>query len=87
MASTVQEKICPAARMAGMYSVLADETKDCSKQKQLSIVIRYVYPDTANQHERFLTYVKASSLNAEGLSSYILTALHDHGLDPNNIVS
>ena len=87
MATTVQEKNCSAAKKAGIYSVLADETKDCSKEEQLSIVIRYVDVDTANQHERFLTYIQASSLNAEGLSSYILTALHDHGLDPNNIVS
>ena len=29
----------------------------------------------------------ASSLNAEGLSPYILTALHDNGIDPSGIVS
>ena len=70
-----------------MYSILADETKDSSKEEQLSIVIRYVDVDTAEQNERFLSYVKASSLNAEALSSYILTALHDTGLDPSGIVS
>ena len=54
---------------------------------KIAIVIRYVDLQTAIQHERFLTYVKASSLNAEGLSSYILTALHNNGLDPSCIVS
>ena len=87
LASTVRENITLAAKKSGMYSILADETKDSSKEEQLSIVIRYVDVDTAEQNERFLTYVKASSLNAEGLSSYILTALHDNGLDPSGIVS
>ena len=87
MASTIQQKLSLAAKKAGVYSILADETKDSSKEEQLAIVIRYVDLDTAIQHERFLTYVKASSLNAEGLSFYILTALHDNGLDPSGIVS
>ena len=59
MASIVQEKICSAAKKAGMYSILA-ETKDSSEQEQLSITIRYVHPDTANQHKRFLTNVNPS---------------------------
>ena len=87
LASTVRENITLAAKKSGMYSILADETKDSSKEEQLSIVIRYVDVDMAEQNEWFLTYVKTSSLNAEGLSSYILTALHDNGLDPSGIVS
>ena len=51
MATTIQEEFCSAAKKAGIYSVLADEIKDCSKEEQLSIVIRYVDIDTANQHE------------------------------------
>jgi len=46
-------KICSSAKKAGIYSVLADETKDCSKVEQLSIVIRYVDVETAAIHERF----------------------------------
>lgn len=46
----------------GMYSVLADETKDNSKVEQLAIVIRYLNIDTATQHEQFLTYVKAAMI-------------------------
>ena len=80
MASTIQQQICLAAKKASMYSILADETKDNSKDEQLAIVIRYIDLETAIQHKQFLTYVKASSLNAEGLSSYIPTALHDSGI-------
>ena len=53
MASTVQQKISLAAKKAGIYSTLADETKDSSKDEQLAIVIRYVDLDTTIQHERF----------------------------------
>ena len=84
MADILQQKISLAARV---YSILADETKDCSKVEQLAIVLRYVEVSTACVHEHFLTYVKAESLNAEGLSSYILETLQKFGLDPKNIVS
>ena len=87
MAGILQQKISLAAKQAGVYSILADETKDCSKVEQLAIVLRYVEVSTACVHEHFLTYVKAESLNAEGLSSYILDTLQKFGLDPKNIVS
>ena len=87
MAGTLQQKISLAAKQAGVYSILADKTKDCSKVEQLAIVLRYVEVNTACIHEHFLTYVKAESLNAEGLSSYILDTLQKFGLDPRDIVS
>ena len=40
MATTVRRQICTSVQKAGYYSILADETKDTSKQEQLSIVIR-----------------------------------------------
>ena len=42
MARTVRESICSSVRKAGAYTILADETKDCSKKEQLAIVLRYV---------------------------------------------
>lgn len=51
-----------------MYSILGDEYKDCSKREQLAIVVRYVDVDLATVFEHFLTYVEATSLNAESLS-------------------
>ena len=42
MAGMVRENICNAVREAGFFSLLADETKDVSKQEQLAIVLRYV---------------------------------------------
>ena len=64
---------------------MADETKDLSKQEQLSIVVRYVESTTIK--ERFLTYFPADNLNAESLSKYILDTLKKYDLDPQMIVS
>ena len=75
MASIVQSRISMNVRKAGMYSILADETKDCSKREQLSIVLRYVDLESATIHERFLTYVEAKRMDAEALATYILDTL------------
>jgi len=87
LAKTVNNKICDRVRKAGMYSILADETKDCSKKEQLSLVVRYVDVDSATIFEHFLSYTEANSLNAESLSSYIIETLRDNKLDPAQIVS
>ena len=85
MARIVRQKICTSVQEAGFYSILADETKDMSKQEQLSIVIRYVHGTSVV--ERFLTFVIASDLTAEHLSKYILDTLALHNLDVSMIVS
>ena len=86
MAGMVQAEICAAVNEAGVFSILADESKDCCKVEQLAIVLRYV-DDFAVQNERFLTYVEVKSLSAEGLASDILKTLRQHKLDPSAIVS
>ena len=87
MASMVRESICNKIRKAEVYSVLADKTKDRSKKEQLSIVLRYVDIESAIQYEHFISFVEAISLNAESLSSYIITTLQDNRLDIAGIVS
>ena len=76
-----------AVKNAGVYSILADETKDSSKCEQLPIVLRYVDIASATIFEHFVTYVEATSLNAESLSKFILDTLKEHGLDPHCIIS
>ena len=87
MASLVQKQICADVKKAGLYSILADETKDCSKREQMAIVLRYVDIETGSILERFLTYVEVVSLDAQGLSTYILDTLKHFGLDSTCIVS
>ena len=65
---------------------MADEIKDISKQEQLAIVLRYLDKEVTI-NERFLTFVQATSLNAESLSNYLIKLLEDNGLDLTYIVS
>ena len=87
MAGTVQELICSPVRKAGAYTILADETKDCSKKEQLAIVVRYVDVEAVKLFEHFLTYVEATALDANSLSGFILDALRKNQLNPECIVS
>lgn len=87
MANMVRKTICRNVQKAGMFSLLADETKDCSKREQLAIVLRYVDIEKGITNEHFLTYVEASNLNAESLTGYIVENLQKFNLDPMSIVS
>ena len=54
LANLVRTAICNGVREADMFSVLADETKDCSKQEQLAIAVRYI--DKAMIREHFIQF-------------------------------
>ncbi len=56
MGNIVQKQICVSVQKAGMYSILADESKDCSKREQMAIVLRYVDTESATIFERFLMW-------------------------------
>ena len=69
-----------------IFPLFADETKDCSKHEQMSIVLRYV-DHTPMICEHFVTYVEAASLTAEKLTEYIMNVLEKFKLDPQCMVS
>lgn len=77
MATIVRNKICDCVH----------ETKDISKNEQMSISIRYLDPDSHSIKERFLTFIIASNLTAEYLTKYILDTLSLYNLDTKLIVS
>ena len=87
MGEMVARKICAEVLDAGVFSVLAGETKDSSKSEQMAIVLRYVDVKEATVHERFLTYVEVANLDAKSLSVYILTTLRSNHLDLHSLVS
>ena len=66
---------------AGAYTILADETKDCSKKEQLAIVVRYVDVEAVKLFEHFLTYVEATALDASSLSGFILDTLKKESVE------
>lgn len=87
MASLVRKQICTSVERAGYFSLLVDETKDLSKDEQMSICIRFIDPDDSKIVERFLTFVVAPNLTAEYLSQYIVNTLALFNLNLSSMVS
>ena len=87
MGEMVRRRICSYVRDAGVYSIMADETKDVSRVEQMAIVVRYVSIADACIHERFLTFVELSQFDAESLTEHILLTLKHYHLDLDNLVS
>ena len=75
MGDMVRKMICDGVQQAGFFTLMADESKDCSKSEQFSIVFRYADVDTGIIYERFLTYIHATSCTADSLTSYIKEVL------------
>ena len=71
MASMVRKQICLSVQRAGPFTILADESKDISKQEQMSISLRYVDISSGSVQEHFLTFVNVISLTADSLATYI----------------
>ena len=66
--------------IAKYWSVMPDETQDCSDVEQLSICARFVNTK-CEVCEEFLGFVKLRSLNAETIARNILDALREWGLN------
>ena len=58
-----------------------------AKKEPVTIVLRCVDPKESAIHEYFLTFVEAASLDAEGLTKYIVDTLKKHQLDLACIIS
>ena len=81
LGNMVKDAMCNEIKEVKIFSLLVDETKDISKQEQMSIVVRYTNSEGV-LHEHFLTYVQAVSLIAESLTNDILNTLCRFDLDP-----
>ena len=68
MGEMVCGKISDEINKAGYYTLMADESKGCSKTEQLAIIFHYTDVDHGVIHERFLTFIQADKLNAENLT-------------------
>jgi len=86
MGEMVRKKICESVQQAGWFTLMADESKDCSKFQQLAIVFRYADVDTGTVYERFLTYVEADNCIATSLTSYIKEVLDKYQIEPCKMV-
>lgn len=83
-ANLVLDAISDEVRQAEFYGIMVDETKDITKQEQLSVVVRYYLNGTV--FERFLGYTSAENLDAKSLFSYIQKTLTNCNIDMNKCV-
>ena len=74
-------------KFAQIFSILADETKDFTKEEQMCFIVCFVYMLKGEIHEHFLKYVEAKGLDAKTLSSNIKTILLQFDLDCSKVVS
>ena len=85
MAEWVLKTIISEVKTARYYTLIVDETKDVSKQEQLSLVLRYVYEGVV--HERFISYTHCEELHASALTSYIFQVLDGLQINIKNCIS
>ena len=84
-AGLIQSDMAAEVREAGVFSLLADESKDLGKHEQISISVRYWHSGAVR--EAFLSFVRTEALTAESLTADIVKAVEDLGLSLKNCVS
>ena len=87
LSNKVVQTICQRVKESGYYSIIADESRDSSKQEQMSFAVRYVDMTDGSVQEHFLTFIQAESLDASSLSSYIKQLVSTYDFDTNKMVS
>jgi len=71
---------------AKIFTVMMDETRDLSYNRQVIIVIHHVDKRSAQVKERLLGVAIADDTRAEALESLLLESLEEHSLDIKNAV-
>ena len=67
---------------AQWYTVVADEVTDCSNKEQLSLVLRYVDPETLLIREDFVDFLECDiGITGQQLADKITSSLQSYGLD------
>lgn len=84
IANVFSQLIADQVKEARYFSLLADETTDCSKQEQLVVCLRYVYQDVL--YERFVGFAIAPDLSGQGLANQLLNILRDKDINIDNMV-
>ena len=80
----LEQQIVSEVKDSVYFSILADESTDCSKKEQMAVVVRYVGRDD-DIEERFLRFIHCKSgLTGEDLGKEILSTIKDVGLDIDN---
>ena len=84
MSLRVLREIASAIRKALFFTVMVDETTDCSNKEQVVIVIRWVDEDLI-VHESFIGLYSVPAINADMLTTIIKDSLVRMNLSMNKI--
>ncbi|XP_022170796.1 zinc finger MYM-type protein 1-like, partial [Myzus persicae] len=79
MAAFVKKSIIKDIQLAGIYSILIDETQDLDRHEQVSFIIRYV-DGNLNPHEVFIGFYRTARTDGECLTNLIKVVLNSYNL-------
>lgn len=79
MAKTVTLSIIKDIQIAGIYSILIDETQDLARHEQVSFIIRYV-DSSLNTHEVFIGFFRTARTDGRSLTNLIKEVLNSYNL-------
>ena len=86
LADQIRQKIIRKVQGAKWFSVVADEVTDVSNKEQLSLVLRYVDPDTLLVREDLLGFFECDTgISGRDLAGKITSTLEAFGLDLSNL--
>ena len=78
----IRQKILDKVKRATWYTVIADEVTDISNKEQLSLVLRYVDPDTNQVREDLISFFECDEgITGRCLAKKITDSLESFGLD------
>ena len=81
----VLEGIKEEVHLAKYFVIMVDESRDISKIEQVSLCVRYCLDSKV--YERFLGFYDTQKVDAENLTSLIIQALLDHGLNIHDCIA
>lgn len=82
----IQSKILTNIRRAKFFSIVADEVTDCSNKEQLSLVLRYVHPDTLQIREDLIQFVECDTgITGRALADKMTATISALGLNLQNM--
>ena len=68
------------------WSIIADETQDCSMTEQVSICIRYI-TDVGDICEDFMGFVKPDKMDAQTIADTSISTVQQWGLDMSYLIA
>uniref|UniRef100_A0A3Q3ABG9 DUF4371 domain-containing protein n=1 Tax=Kryptolebias marmoratus TaxID=37003 RepID=A0A3Q3ABG9_KRYMA len=83
MAEMIRKQISNEVKEAEHFAILVDESKDISKKEQISVIVRYLQPDSEKVVEEFLHFTPAEGLDADSLFESIKMTLNRCNIDVN----